>query len=58
MANIKKKIQEKPSLEAFQEEVRKIAENNYRKRIASNEPGDELSDWLQAETAAKKKFGM
>ncbi len=48
----------KPSLEAFQDEIRKLAGEIYKKRIASNKPGDALSDWLQAEKDIKKKYGL
>ena len=58
MAKETKKSQQKPSLEAFQEEVRKSAEEIYKKRTADNNPGDELSDWLQAEKEIKKKYGI
>jgi FKBP-type peptidyl-prolyl cis-trans isomerase (trigger factor) len=53
-----KKSQQKPSLEAFQEEVRKSAEEIYKKRTADNKPGDALSDWLKAEKEIKKKYGL
>jgi hypothetical protein len=53
-----KKEQEKPRLEAFQEEIRKRAEEVYKKRTAANKPGDELSDWLKAEKEIKEKYGI
>jgi hypothetical protein len=53
-----KKPQQKLSLEAFQEETRKSAEEIYKKRAATNKPGDALSDWLQAEKEVKKKHGL
>jgi hypothetical protein len=53
-----KKAQPKPSLEMFQDEIRKIAEGIYIKRTASNKPGDALSDWLQAEKEVKKKYKL
>jgi len=48
----------KPSLEAFQGEIRKLAGEIYKKRIAANKPGDALSDWLQAEKDIKKKYEL
>lgn len=53
-----KKPPQKLSLEAFQEEIRLLAEENYKKRAASNNPGDALSDWLQAEKEVKKKHKL
>jgi len=58
MAKETKKQQQKPSLEAYQGEIKKLAEETYKKRAASNKPGDELSDWLQAEKEVKKKYGL
>ena len=51
-------FQQKPSLESFQEEIRKLAEEVYKQRVAANKPGDALSDWLQAEKDIKKKYGL
>jgi len=48
----------KPSLEVFQNEIRKFAEEIYRKRVAGKKPGDALSDWLEAEKEVKKKYGL
>ncbi len=48
----------KPNLEAFQEEIRKLAGENFKKRIANKKPGDALSDWLEAEKDIKKKYGI
>lgn len=53
-----KKAAQKPSLEMYKDEIRKIAEGVYKKRVASNRPGDELSDWLQAEKEVKKKYSL
>jgi hypothetical protein len=58
MAKESKKPQQKPSLESFQEEIRKRAEDIYKQRAAANKPGDALSDWLQAEKEIKKKYGL
>ncbi len=53
-----KKSQQKPSLETVQEEIRNIAGEIFKKRSAFNQPGDALSDWLQAEKEIKKKYGL
>ena len=58
MAKEVKKSEQKPTLEMFMDEIHKLAENNYKKRIASNKPGDALSDWLQAEKDIKKKHKL
>ena len=58
MAKSTKKTQEKPSLEAFKEEIQKRAEELYKSRTENHKPGDELSDWLQAEKEIKKKHGL
>jgi hypothetical protein len=58
MAKDVKKTQQKISHEACQEEIRALAQENFRKRTSSNKPGDELSDWLQAEKEVKKKYGI
>jgi hypothetical protein len=58
---VKKMAQEpkkKPSLEAFQDEIRKLAGEIFKKRVAANKPGDALSDWLQAEKDIKKKYSL
>ncbi len=53
-----KEAKKKPSLEAYKEEIRKRAEEIYGKRAAENKPGDELSDWLQAEKEIKRKYSL
>jgi hypothetical protein len=58
MAKKEKKPQQKPSLEIFKTEIHLIAEGIYKKRLAYNQPGDALSDWLQAEKEVKAKYGM
>lgn len=40
MAKEAKKPQQKPSLEAFQEEIRKCAEEIFKERTTDNKPGD------------------
>jgi hypothetical protein len=39
----------------LQEEIRKLAGENYKTRIASKKSGDAFSDWLQAEKEVKKR---
>ena len=58
MAKEAKKPQQKPSLESFQEEIRKRAEELCKKRTEYNGSGDILSDWLLAEREIKKKYGL
>ena len=45
-----------PGLEAYMEAISKRAEEIYRARIAANKPGDQISDWFQAESEVKKKL--
>ena len=47
-----------PTLESYWEEISQRAEEIYKSRIASNKPGDQLSDWLQAEKEIKKKHHL
>jgi len=56
MAKEPKKPHQKPSLEAFQEEIRKRAEEIFKERSAANKPGHALTDWLQAEKEIQKKY--
>ena len=58
MAKEAKKQQQKPSLDAYKDEIRKRAEEVFKDRSDRNKPGDELSDWLQAEKDIKKKYGL
>jgi|YelNatPaOPRAMG01_1025707.scaffolds.fasta_scaffold02393_10 predicted HTH domain antitoxin len=58
MGKGKKSEAQKISLENFQEEIRKRAEEIYKERISKNKPGDALSDWLQAEKEIKRKYGI
>jgi hypothetical protein len=52
------KPRQKPRLAAFQNEIRKRAEELCKERTEYNDPGDTLSDWLQAEKEIKKKYGL
>ena len=58
MVKEEKITNQKPNLAMFWEEIRKLAEEIYKKRVESNKPGGELSDWLQAEIEVKKKYKM
>jgi hypothetical protein len=58
MAIPMKKTPQKPTLDALRGEIGKLAGEIYKKRTASNKPGDHLSDWLQAEKEVKKKCGF
>jgi hypothetical protein len=44
------------SVNDLREEIRRRAEEIYIKRGGS--PGDEMSDWLEAEKEIKKKYGI
>ncbi len=46
---------EKPTLEAFWNEISQRAKEIYEKRVKANKPGDELSDWYQAEKEVRKR---
>lgn len=58
MAKEKKAKKPRVTLENFQEENRKKAEEIYLGRVAKNKPKDALSDWLQAEKEIKRKYGI
>ena len=45
-----------PSLEKYMDAISKRAEEIYRARIEANKPGDQISDWFQAENEIKKKL--
>jgi hypothetical protein len=53
-----KATKQKPTLEALQGEIRILAAEIHKTRIMSNRPGDELSDWLEAEKEVKEKYGL
>jgi hypothetical protein len=50
-----KKPTERPTLEKLQSEIAARANEIYLRRIGSNESGDQLSDWLHAESDIKSK---
>ncbi len=53
-----KEPQQKPSLEPLWDEIRKRAQKIYDRRTVGNEPGDALSDWLEAEKEIKRKYSL
>lgn len=46
------------SVEAFLGEVKDTAFQIYQERVKKNQPGDEMSDWLDAEKLVKKKYSL
>ncbi len=48
----------KPTLQELQQEIEKRAYEISIERRAQGIHGDELSDWLQAETEIKQKYGL
>ena len=46
----------KPSLEQIKAEIGARARAIYLKRQETKEPGNDLSDWLQAEKGIKRKY--
>lgn len=58
MADEKDKLKKKPSIEDYQDEIRKRAEELCKARTDYSGAGDTLSDWLQAEKEIKQKYGL
>jgi hypothetical protein len=58
MAGEKKKPESKPTLGEYWGEISEKAEEIYRKRTEARLPGDQLSDWLEAEKQVKKSHGL
>ncbi len=62
MAKRKKEIKETDkkaiTVNQLTEEIRKKANEIYLKRVKANKPGDELSDWLEAEKIIKEKYDL
>ena len=50
----KEKTKTKQPERILQEDIRKLAEENYKNRAKNKEPGDAFSDWLSAEKEIKK----
>lgn len=62
-ASLRKKAKNEPvrskvSLEQLQSETEKRAKEIFHARSKDDIPGDDLSDWLQAEKEVKEKFGI
>ncbi len=53
--NKKKKYESSIEFPGFREEIQLRAYYNYLKRLNSNIPGNELSDWLEAEKSITSK---
>jgi hypothetical protein len=54
----KKSAPPRPTLEKLQAEIKAKAHQVYLERTSKGEPGDELSDWIRAEAAVKKTYGL
>ncbi|HDQ26376.1 MAG TPA: DUF2934 domain-containing protein [bacterium] len=50
-----RKKKETPNLADYQAEISERAKEIYAERTAKNEPGDAMSDWLEAEKQISKK---
>ena len=48
----------KPELKQFLGEIEKRAYDIYLERQKTGKPGDDMSDWLQAEKEVKAKYGI
>ncbi|MGO8693585.1 MAG: hypothetical protein ACLQMF_07910 [Rectinemataceae bacterium] len=46
-----------PRAEQLDEEIRAAAQKLYEERCARTGKGDQLSDWLEAEKAVRRKHG-
>ncbi len=53
-----KKTSPRLSVEQLEKEIRAEAQKVYENRKAKGLPGDELSDWLEAEVVIKKRFKL
>jgi uncharacterized protein YaaN involved in tellurite resistance len=48
----------KPDLQEFLDRVEKRAYELYQERVISGAPGDDISDWFQAENEIKKIYKL
>lgn len=55
---VKSTKKSKPELNQFLNEIEKRAYEIYLERMSSNKPGDDISDWLQAEAEIKAKYNL
>jgi len=46
------------NLNQFLDEIKSTAYEIYQERINKNASGDEMQDWLKAETKIKKKYNI
>lgn len=54
--NKKKKYEASVEFVGFREEIELQAYYNYLKRVMNNIPGNELSDWLEAEKSVRSRL--
>ena len=54
--NKKKRYQAAVDFAGFREEIELQAYYNYLKRITNNIPGNEITDWLEAEKSVRSKM--
>ncbi len=47
-----------PSPEELYLEIRETAYQIYEARMANNVPGDEVTDWMDAEAQVRAKYGL
>mgnify|MGYP001068228636 CR=1 FL=1 len=55
LRNKKKRNEAATELSGFQDEIRVQAYYNYLKRMKENSPGNETTDWLDAEMSVQSK---
>ena len=54
--NKKKKYEAAVEFAGFKEEIELQAYYNYLKRVTDNIPGNEISDWLEAEKSVRSRL--
>jgi hypothetical protein len=42
----------------FQEDIKLEAFNNYQQRLKNNRPGNDMTDWLEAEKNVRSRNGL
>jgi hypothetical protein len=55
---VQKEVKQVISPEQLTNEIRSVAHEIYLKRMKENKPGNDLSDWLEAEKIVKSKYGI
>ena len=48
----------KPSMEQLYDEIRQRAYEVYLERLSTGAEGDELTDWIAAESEVRQKYGL